>query len=100
MQFSVQSLLEIIPCLIASLFSEFYSGNQKQCIDYADKTSLTGNAASALTVQKDFLNKFQNVVSRRVNIREDIKCYQETLSYAARKLIKVWEKIFICFLVI
>ena len=29
--------------------------------------------ASALTAQKAFLNNFENVVDRRVDIREDIK---------------------------
>ena len=41
---------------------------------------------SALTAQETFLNNFENVVSRRVNIREDINCYQKTLSYALSKV--------------
>ena len=39
--------------------------------------------ASSLTAQSAFLNNFENVVNRRVDIREDIKCYQGTLSYAS-----------------
>ena len=38
--------------------------------------------AGALTAQSAFLNNFENVLIRRVNIQEDIKCYQDTLSYA------------------
>ena len=33
-----------------------------------------------------FLNNFENVVNRRVNIQEDIKHYQDTLSYASSKV--------------
>ena len=41
---------------------------------------------SALTAQKAFLSNFENVVNRRVDIREDIKQYQDTLSYASSKV--------------
>ena len=41
--------------------------------------------ASALTAQKAFLNNFENFVNRRVDIREYIKCYQDTLTYASSK---------------
>ena len=37
-------------------------------------------------MQSAFLNNFENVVNRRVNIREDIKRYQDTLSYASSKV--------------
>ena len=43
------------------------------------RSSIVGNSASALTAQSAFLNNFKNVVSCRVDIREDIKCYQDTL---------------------
>ena len=33
-----------------------------------------------------FLDNFENVVNRRVDIREDIKLYQDTLSYASSKV--------------
>ena len=33
-----------------------------------------------------FLNNFENVVNHRVNIQEDIKHYQDTLSYASSKV--------------
>ena len=32
------------------------------------------------------MNNFENVVNRRVNIQEDIKRYQDTLSYASSKV--------------
>ena len=48
--------------------------------------SIVGNTASALTAQSVFLNNFENVVNRRVNIQEDIKHYQDTLSYASSKV--------------
>ena len=50
------------------------------------RSSIVGNTASALTVQSAFLNNFENVVNRRVNIQEDIKHYQDTLSYASSKV--------------
>ena len=52
--------------------------------------------ASALTAQKAFLNNFENIVNQRVNIQEDIKQYQETLSYAWSKVdYSVGENIYI-----
>ena len=50
------------------------------------RSSIVGNTASALTAQSAFLNNFENVVNRRVNIQEDIKRYQDTLSYALSKV--------------
>ena len=47
---------------------------------------IVGNTASALTAQSAFLNNFENVVNHRVDIREDIKRYQETLSHASSKV--------------
>ena len=49
------------------------------------RSSVVGNTASALTAQSAFLNNFENVVNRRVNIQEGIKHYQDTLSYASSK---------------
>ena len=42
------------------------------------RSSIIGNTMSALTAQSAFLNNFENVVNRRVNIQEDNKCYQDT----------------------
>ena len=50
------------------------------------RSSIVGNTASALTAQSAFLNNFGNIVNRRVNIQEDIKHYQDTLSYASSKV--------------
>ena len=50
------------------------------------RSSIVGNMASALTAQSAFLNNFENVVNHRVDIREDIKRYQDTLSYASSKV--------------
>ena len=64
------------------------------------RSTIIANTASALTTQKAFLNNFENVVNRRVNIWEDIKHYQDTLSYASSKVDYSWEEIFTCCLVI
>ena len=50
------------------------------------RSGMVGNTASALTAQSAFLNNFENVVNQRVNIQEDIKRYQDTLSYASSKV--------------
>ena len=50
------------------------------------RSSIIGNTASSLTSQSAFLNNFENVVNRRVDIQEDIKRYQDTLSYASSKV--------------
>ena len=50
------------------------------------RSSIVGNSASYLTAQSTFLNNFENVVNHRVDIREDVKRYQETLSYASSKV--------------
>ena len=42
------------------------------------RSSIVGNTVSALTAQSAFLDNFENVVNRRVDIREDIKRYQDT----------------------
>ena len=50
------------------------------------RSGIVGNTASTLTAQSAFLNNFENIVNRRVNIQEDIKHYQDTLSYASSKV--------------
>ena len=50
------------------------------------RSSIIGNLASFLTRQSAFLNNFENVVNRKVDIQEDVKRYQETLSYASSKV--------------
>ena len=59
------------------------------------RSSIIGNSASSLTAQSAFLNNFENIVNHSVNIQEDIKRYQETLSYASSKVnYSVGENIF------
>ena len=41
---------------------------------------------SALTAQSAFLNNFENVENHRVDIGEDLKHYQDTLSFASSKV--------------
>ena len=50
------------------------------------RSGIVGNTASALTAQSAFLNNFEDILNRRVDIREDIKRYQDTLSYASSKV--------------
>ena len=45
------------------------------------RSGIVGNTASALNAQSAFWGNFENVVNRKVDIREDIKHYQDTLSY-------------------
>ena len=63
------------------------------------RSSIVGNTASTLTAQSAFLNNFENVVNRRVNIQEDIKRYQDTLSYASSKVNYSVREVFTCCLV-
>ena len=50
------------------------------------RSPVVENTASSLTAQSVFLNNFENVVNRRVNIQKDIKRYQDTLSYTSSKV--------------
>ena len=50
------------------------------------RSSIVGNTASSLTAQSAFVNNFENVVNRTVDIREDIKRYQDALSYTSSKV--------------
>jgi len=50
------------------------------------RSLIVGNDASALTAQQAFLNNFEDIVNRRVDIQEDIKRYQDTLNYASSKV--------------
>ena len=50
------------------------------------RSSIIENSASSLTAQSAFSNNFENILNRKVNIQEDIKCYQNTLSYASSKV--------------
>ena len=50
------------------------------------RSGIVGNTASALTAQSAFLNNFEDIVNRRVDIRKDIKRYQDTLNYTSSKV--------------
>ena len=63
------------------------------------RSGIVGNTASALTAQSAFLNNFEDIVNRRVDIREDIKRYQDTFSYDRVRSITVWVNICTCYLV-
>ena len=50
------------------------------------RSSIIETLASYLTAESAFLNNFENVVNRKVDIQEDVKRYQETLSYSSSKV--------------
>ena len=58
---------------------------------------IVGHEAQNLDAQRTFLNTFENIVNRRVNIPEDIRRFQKTLQYARSKLDYVIGE-FICML--
>ena len=62
------------------------------------RSGIVGNTASALTAQSAFLNNFEDIVNRRVNIQEDIKRYEDTLSYASSKVDYSLGEVFTCYL--
>ena len=47
---------------------------------------IVGHEARNLDAQRVFLNSFENIVNRRVNIPEDIQRFQKTLQYARSKV--------------
>ena len=47
---------------------------------------IVGHEARNLDAQRTFLNTFENIVNRRVNIPEDIRKFQKTLQYARSKV--------------
>ena len=50
------------------------------------RSPILGHEALNLDAQRVFLNTFENIVSRRVNIPEDIQRFQKTLQYAGSKV--------------
>ena len=50
------------------------------------RSGIVFNTASTLTAQSVFLNNFEDIVNRKADVREDIKHYQNTLSYASSKV--------------
>ena len=47
---------------------------------------IVGIESRNLDAQRTFLNSFENIVNRRVNIPEDIRRFQKTLQYARSKM--------------
>ena len=47
---------------------------------------IVGHEAQNLDAQHTFLNTFENIVNRRVNVPEDIRRFQKTLQYAGSKV--------------
>ena len=47
---------------------------------------IVGHLAQNLDAQKVFLNTFENIINRRVDIPEDIQRFQKTLQYARSKV--------------
>ena len=47
---------------------------------------IVGHEARNLDAQRTFLNTFENIVNKRVNIPEDIRRFQKTLQYARSKV--------------
>ena len=50
------------------------------------RAQIIGHEARNLDAQRMFLNAFENIVNRRVNIPEDIRTFQKTLQYARSKV--------------
>ena len=50
------------------------------------RSQIVGYEARDLDSQRTFLNTFENIVNRRVNIPEDIRRFQKTLQYARSKV--------------
>ena len=50
------------------------------------RSQIIGHEARNLDAQCTFLNTFENIVNRRVNIPEDIRRFQKTLQYARSKV--------------
>ena len=49
--------------------------------------SIVGHEAQNLDAQRTFLNTFENIINRRVNIPEDIRRFQKTLQYTRSKVV-------------
>ena len=47
---------------------------------------IVGHEARNLDAQRVFLNSFENIVNRRIDIPEDIRRFQKTLQYARSKV--------------
>ena len=50
------------------------------------RSSIVGNTGPSVEAQQIFMNNFENIVNRRVDVAEDIKRYQDTLKFARSKV--------------
>ena len=50
------------------------------------RVPIVGHEAGNLDAQRIFLNTFENIINRRVDIPEDIQRFQKTLQYARSKV--------------
>ena len=50
------------------------------------RAQIIGHEARKLDAQRVFLNDFENIINRRVDISEDIQRFQKTLQYARSKV--------------
>ena len=50
------------------------------------RAQIIGHEARNLDAQRVFLNNFENIINRRVDISEDIQRFQKTLQYARSKV--------------
>ena len=50
------------------------------------RAKIVETTANALTAQQIYLNNFEEIVSRRVDLQSDIKRFQNTLNYASSKV--------------
>ena len=55
-------------------------------IQTSTRSPIVGHEAQNLDAQQTFLNTFENIINRRVNIPEDIRRFQKTLQYAGSKV--------------
>ena len=47
---------------------------------------IVGHEARNLNAQRVFLNTFENIINRRIDIPEDIQRFEKTLQYAGSKV--------------
>ena len=50
------------------------------------RANIVGKTSNALTTQQIYINNFEKIVNRRVDLQEDLKRYQDTLNYASSKV--------------
>ena len=50
------------------------------------RANIIGTTANALTTQQIYLNNFEQIVSRKIDLQADIKRYQDVLSFASSRV--------------